>query len=179
MQSRSIHRQSTQVSVRGFNHMPRTMWCVWLPSGDRGWAASPSVKDAATAFEVQCHRWSSWPDPSLWRHNSQLPTCVYVMAFKLVYFVQFKWKIRRALAYVQVYILPIYKYDRLTFVKPIEFHLNTYRPTYANAFTFVGLSLQMKRILWRVWLQRSQHWLIFITHFSSYIRKEYLGLYIG
>jgi len=35
----------------------------------------------------------------------------------------------------------IYIYDRLTFVRPIEFHLNTYRPTYADAFTFVGAGL--------------------------------------
>jgi len=34
-----------------------------------------------------------------------------------------------------------YKYDQLTFVRPIEFHLNTYRPTYADAFTFVGAGL--------------------------------------
>ena len=31
--------------------------------------------------------------------------------------------------------------DRLTFVRPIEFHLNTYRPTYADAFTFVRAEL--------------------------------------
>ena len=65
-----------------FNHVPWTTWHVWLPSGDRGWAASPSVKDAATAFEVTCHRWSPWPEPSLWCHNSQLPACVYVVPFK-------------------------------------------------------------------------------------------------
>jgi len=84
-----------------FNHVPRTTWRVWLPPGERGWAASPSVKDAATAFEVTCHRWSPCAEPSLWRHNSQLPACVYVVAFKLVYLVQFEVKIRRALAYVQ------------------------------------------------------------------------------
>ena len=42
----------------------------------------PFVKDAATAFEVPCHRWSPWPEQSSWRHNSQLPACVYVVAFK-------------------------------------------------------------------------------------------------
>ena len=31
----------------------------------------------------------------------------------------------------------LYKYDRLTFVRPIQFHLNTY----ADAFTFVGAGL--------------------------------------
>ena len=31
--------------------------------------------------------------------------------------------------------------DRLTFVRHIEFHLNTYRPTYADAFTFVRAGL--------------------------------------
>jgi len=104
MQARSIHHSSTQVSAR-FNHVPQTMWRVWLPPSDRGWAASPSMKDAANAFEVACHRWSPWPESSSWRHNSQLPECVYVMAFKLVYFVQFEWKIIMALAYVQAYIL--------------------------------------------------------------------------
>jgi len=54
MQAWSIHHQSTQVSAR-FNHVPRTTWRVWLLPGDRGRAASPSVKDAATAFEVPCH----------------------------------------------------------------------------------------------------------------------------
>ena len=67
-----------------FNHMPRTTWRVWLPPGDRGWAASPSVKDAATAFEVTCRRWSPCPETSLWRHTSQLAACIYVVAFKLV-----------------------------------------------------------------------------------------------
>ena len=86
MQAWSIHHQSTQVSAR-FNHVPRTTWHVWLPFGDHGWAASSSVKDAVTAFEVTCHRWSPWPEPSLWRHNSQLPACVNVVAFKLVYLV--------------------------------------------------------------------------------------------
>ena len=69
-----------------FNHASIT--CrrdAWLPPGDRGWAASPSVKDAATAFEVTCRWWSPWPEPSLWRHSSQLPAYVYVVAFKLVY----------------------------------------------------------------------------------------------
>ena len=67
-----------------FSHVPQTTWRVWLPPGDRGWAASTSVKDVATAFEVTCRRWSPCAEPSLWRHNSQLAACVYVVAFKLV-----------------------------------------------------------------------------------------------
>ena len=78
MQTWSIQHQSTQVSAR-CSHASIT-WRerrdAWLPPGDRGWAASPSVKDAATAFEVTCRWWSPWPEPSLWRHSSQLPAYV-------------------------------------------------------------------------------------------------------
>jgi len=55
-----------------FNHASitcRERRDAWLPPGDRGWAASQSVKDAATAFEVTCRWWSPRPEPSLWRHS--------------------------------------------------------------------------------------------------------------
>ena len=41
----------------------------------------------------------------------------------------------------------LHKYDRWTFVRPIEFYLNTYRPIYANAFTFFGVGLCV--VVWR------------------------------
>jgi len=67
---------------------------------DPEWAASPSAKHAATAFEVMCRRWSPWPSclHDITAHNYQR---VCVVAFTLAYFVHFEWKIRRALAYVQ------------------------------------------------------------------------------
>ena len=108
-----IQIRSTQISAR-CNHASitcRERRDAWLPPGDRGWAASPSVEDAAAAFEVTCRRWSPWPEPSLWRHNSQLPAYVYVVAFKLVYWVQFPCEITRASISlcVGLNILSVYK----------------------------------------------------------------------
>jgi len=66
--------------------MPPMTWITWLP--DPGWEASPR-KTAATGFEVVSQGWSR----AIFYDVSYRRVCI--VAFSLVYFVQFEWKIRR------------------------------------------------------------------------------------
>ena len=95
-----------------FNHVPRTTWR--MIAARRPWLSSVSVRERRRSC-----LWSNVSQVvsvaravySLWRHNSQLPAYVYVVTFKLVYWVQFPCEITRASISlcVGLNILSVYK----------------------------------------------------------------------
>ena len=84
-----------------FNHVLRRTWRVWLPPGDRGWVASPSVKDAANCLWSNVSQVVSIARAVFMTSQLTITSVCLRCRFQVSVLSSVWSEIRRALAYVQ------------------------------------------------------------------------------